>query len=395
LKINKFSRASFLYPNFQNAGKKKSTRQQVNFNVNNGEKAVQIRYNFMQLWVRFRYQFSTNLHRKTMENKIRWGIISTGHISAKFATVLAILPEAELVAVASRNLQTAQEFAEKYHIPKAYGTYEEMASDPDIDVIYIGTPHTFHLENAVMCMRKGKAVLCEKAFAINAAEAREMVRVAREENVFLMEAMISRHVPLVKKAMNWIREGRIGEVRMVNASRSLRRDFAPGARQLNPDLGGGSLLDVGVYVISFASMIFRLPPVEAVGLSHIGDWGSDEQGTVVLKYGNGEIADLSFALRTDTVNDAYIYGTDGYIKLDENFSVPSRASLFVNKVETAVIEEPVTGSGLNYEAEEVMRCLKAGLKESPFMPLDESVRIMEIMDKIRKPWGLIYSNDKI
>ena len=329
-----------------------------------------------------------------MKNKIKWGILSTGHISKKFADALAILPDAELAAVASRDAETARKFADKYNVPKAYGTYEELAGDPDIDVIYIGTPHTFHLENSAMCMRKGKAVLCEKAFTINAAEAREMVRVAREENVFLMEAMITRHVPLIKKVLNWIAEGRIGEVRMVRASRCARGVFPPGARQMNPELGGGSLLDVGVYVISFASMIYQKSPVETVGLSHIGDWGSDEQGIAVLKYGNGEIADLSFALSTAAVNEAYIFGTEGYIKIEDVFAVPTRASLVINKTFTEVLEEPIIGNALNYEAEEVMRCLRAGLKESPLMTLDESVQIMEIMDNLRKPWGLVYSNDK-
>jgi len=328
-----------------------------------------------------------------MENKIKWGILSTGHISSKFADALALLPDAELVAVASRGIESATGFAAKHHIPKAYGSYQELAEDPEVDVIYIGTPHTFHLENSVMCMRNGKAVLCEKALTINAAEAREMVRVAREENVFLMEAMITRHVPLIKKVLGWVKDGRIGQVRMVKASRCARGEFPPGARQLNPGLGGGSLLDVGVYVISFASMIYKRSPVESVGLGHIGDWGSDEQGVAILKYDNGEIADLSFALRTAAVNEAYIFGSEGYIKIDDVFAVPTKATLFINQAEVDAIEEPIIGNALNYEAEEVMRCLKLGLKESPFMPLDESVRIMEIMDHIRKPWGLVYPND--
>lgn len=329
-----------------------------------------------------------------MGSKIKWGILSTGHISKKFADALAILPDGELVAVASRDLETATKFAERYHIPKAYGSYEELVDDPDIDVIYIGTPHTFHLRNSVMCMRKGKAVLCEKAFAMNAEEAAEMVRVARTEGVFLMEAMITRHVPLIKKVLGWIGDGRIGEVRMVRASRCARGVFPPGARQLNPELGGGSLLDVGVYVISFASMIFQKSPVETMGIGHIGDWGSDEQGVAVLKYDQGEIADLSFALRTAAVNEAYIFGTEGYIKIDDVFAVPTKALLFIDKKEAEVLEEPIIGNALNYEAQEVMRCLKEGLKESPLMPLDESVQIMQIMDTIRKPWGLVYSNDK-
>jgi predicted dehydrogenase len=329
-----------------------------------------------------------------MGNKIRWGIISTGHISGKFAEALAILPEAELAAVASRTQESADEFAKKYNVPKAYATYQELANDPDIDAVYIGTPHTFHLDNSVLCMRKGKAVLCEKALTINAEEAREMVRVAREENVFLMEAMIPRHIPLLKKVLSWINEGRIGEVRMVKASRCARGEFVEGARQLNPELGGGSLLDVGVYVISFASQIFRKAPIESIGLGHIGEIGSDEQGVAVLKYNNGEIADLSFALRTEAVNEAYILGTKGYIKIHDLFAVPHKASLVIDKKEVDTIEEKIVGNALNYEAEEVMRCMREGLKESPFMPLDESIEIMEVMDNIRKPWGLVYSNDK-
>lgn len=328
-----------------------------------------------------------------MNEKIKWGIISTGHISGRFAEALEILPDAELAAVASRTQESADDFAKKYNIPKAYATYQELADDPDIDVVYIGTPHTFHLENSVMCMRKGKSVLCEKALTINAEEAREMVRVAREENVFLMEAMIPRQVPLLKKVMQWIKDGRIGEVRMVKATRCARGEFIPGARQLNPELGGGSLLDVGVYVISFAFQVFGKAPIESVGLSHIGEFGSDEQGVAILKYDKGEIADLAFALRTNAVNEAYILGTDGYIKVHELFAVPTKATLVINNEEVDVIEEPIIGNALNYEAEEVMRCMREGLKESPFMPLDESIQIMEVMDNIRKPWGLVYSND--
>ncbi len=328
-----------------------------------------------------------------MKNKVKWGIISTGHISGKFANALKILPDAELVAVASRTKEKAEKFAREYNIPKAYSNYQELADDKNIDVVYIGTPHTFHFENSIMCMRSGKSVLCEKALTINAEEAKEMVRIAHEENVFLMEAMIPRQVPLLKKVMQWVKDGRIGEVRMVKDSRCANGNFPDEARQLNPKLGGGSLLDVGVYVISFAFQVFGKPPIDAVGLSHIGDIGSDEQGVAILKYDKGEIADLSFALRTEAINEAYILGTKGMIKIDDVFAVPTKASLLINKKEVETIEEPIVGNALNYEAEEVMRCLREGLKESPFMPLDESIQIMETMDKIRKPWGLVYPND--
>jgi len=328
-----------------------------------------------------------------MSEKIRWGILSTGHISGKFTSALKTLPEAEITAVASRDKGTAKKFAEKHGILKAYGSYSSLADDPEVDVVYIGTPHTFHLENSVMCMRAGKSVLCEKALTINAREAEEMINVAREENVFLMEAMTTRHIPLIKKIQNWIKSGKIGEVRMVNASRCLKRKFKSSDRQLNLKLGGGSLLDLGIYVISFASMIFEKPPESVFGYGHIGEFGSDEQGAALLKYDKGEIANLSFALSTETVNEAFIFGTEGYIKIDEIFAVPTKAALFINKQEVEVIEEPILESGLTYEALEVMRCLKKGLKESPCMPLKESLQIMQIMDRIRAPWGLTYSND--
>lgn len=329
-----------------------------------------------------------------MDNKIKWGIISTGHIAGRFAETVNQIPEAELVAVASRKPEPAKEFAQQYKIPRYYGSYEELAKDPDIDVVYIATPHSFHLENSVLCMRNGKSVLCEKALAINAKEAREMVRVAREENVFLMEAMIPRHIPVLQKVDHWIREGKIGEVRMIKASRCARGQFSHEARHLNPDLGGGSLLDVGVYVISFAYQILGKAPVESIGLGHIGDYGSDEQGVAILKFDQGEIADLSFALRTEAVNDAFIFGTEGYIKIHEIFAIAQKASLFIDKKEAEVLDEPFVGHPMQFEIEEVMRCLQLGLKESPLMPLNESIQIMETMDQIRKPWSLRYPNDR-
>ncbi len=182
---------------------------------------------------------------------------------------------------------------------------------------------------------------------------------------------------------------------MVRASRCARGEFDPSERHLNPELGGGSLLDVGVYVISFASMIFQKPPEEVFGFGHIGEIGSDEQGVALLKYDKGEIADLSFALRTKAVNEAYVFGTEGYIKIDEIFAAPTKATLLINEKVSEIIEEPMIGGGLIYEAKEVMRCMKQGLKESPFMPWEESVEIMRIMDKIRAPWKLTYSNDTL
>ena len=285
-----------------------------------------------------------------MAGKIKWGILSTGHIAEKFAEDLKFLPDAELVAVGSRNAKTARSFADKYKIPKIYASYEALAHDPDIHVIYIATPHAFHAENSILCMKAGKAVLCEKAFAINAAEAKEMIRVAREEKVFLMEAMVTRHFPVTHQILKWIKEGKIGEVRMVQATRCARGKFDNFTRHLNPELGGGSLLDVGVYVISFASMIYGKSPVKSVGYGYVGSSGSDEQGAALLEFEKGALAILTFALRTDAVNEAYILGTKGYIRVDPPFAVSGRASLHVEGEAEVVIEIPIKGNGLNYEA---------------------------------------------
>lgn len=325
---------------------------------------------------------------------IRWGILSTGHIAERFAEALNELPDATLSAVGSRSQESAHAFAEKYGVARAHGSYEALAADPEIDVIYIGTPHAFHLENATRCMRAGKAVLCEKALTINASEAEEMVRIAREEKVFLMEAMIPRHVPLMKRVMAWVADGQVGDVRLVKASRCARGTFTAEGRHMNPALGGGSLLDVGVYVTSFAYQVFGRSPVETVGVAHLGDFGSDEQGVALLKYDDGAIANLSYALQTEAVADAYIYGTEGYIKIDETFAVPHRASLVKNKEVVEVLEEPIRNdNALIYEAEETMRCLREGLLESPFMPLDESVAIMHTLDALRSDWPMRYPND--
>ncbi|KAA3657502.1 MAG: gfo/Idh/MocA family oxidoreductase [Calditrichaeota bacterium] len=325
--------------------------------------------------------------------KIRWGILSTGSIANSFVKDLQHVPDAEVVAVGSRTQESADKFADTYNIPKRYASYDALAKDADVEVIYIATPHSMHAENGIMCMRAGKAVLCEKAFTITASEAEQMIAVARKEKVFLMEALVTRHFPVIHKVLEWIKDGLIGEVRMVHANRCARGQFRQEQRHLNPELGGGSLLDVGIYVIGFASMIYGKPPVDAVGYGHVGEFGSDEQGATLLQYDNGALAVLSFALRTAAVNEAYIYGTKGHIKLPDLFAVPEKAILCVDGEDKVIFEEALVGNGLHYQVLEVHRCLRDGLLESPRMPLQESLQLMQTMDKIRAPWSFRYPND--
>ncbi len=325
--------------------------------------------------------------------KIRWGILSTGNVANSFVKDIKHVPDAEVIAVGSRNQETADTFGQKYNIPHCYSSYEALANDPDVDVIYIATPHVFHAENSILCMEAGKAVLCEKAFCINAGEAEKMILSARENNVFLMEALVTRHFPVIHQVLNWIKDGLIGEVRLVQANRCAREEFTLESRVMKRELGGGSLLDLGIYVIGFSSMIFGQPPQKATGFGFIGDYGSDEQGASILEYDNGALAILTFALRTDTVNEAYIYGTKGYIKLPDLFAVPHKASLHIKGQPEIKFEKTIIGNGLHYQVKEVHRCLRESLLESPRMPLEESLQIMETMDAIRSSWDLTYPND--
>jgi len=325
--------------------------------------------------------------------KIRWGILSTGKIAGSFVEDLKHVPDAEVVAVGSRNQETADAFGQKYKIPNRHSSYQGLAHDPNVDVIYIATPHAFHAENSTLCMNAKKAVLCEKAFCIHAGEAKKMIHAARKNNVFLMEALTTRHLPVIHQVQSWVADGLIGDVRIIQADRCIRGDFSMEDRALNSELGGGSLLDLGIYVIGFSSMIFGGPPNKATGFGFIGDYGSDEQGASILEYDNGALAVLTFALRTITVNNAYIYGTEGYIKIPDLFAVPNKAALYVDGQKIIDFEEPILGNGLHYQVKEVHRCLREGLLESHLMRLDESLQIMETMDTIRAPWDLKYPND--
>lgn len=324
-----------------------------------------------------------------MSTPIRWGILATGSIAHQFAGGLAVIPDAELTAVGSRTVETANAFADQYNVPRRYASYEELAADPDVDVIYVATPHPFHKENSLLCLDAGKAVLCEKPFTMNAREAEAVVARAREKGVFLMEAMWTRFLPISGKVRQWISEKAIGDVRMIAADFGYRAEFDPEMRAFNPDLGGGGLLDVGVYPIAYISMILGPEPDRIASLADLGDTGVDEQAAVVLGYPQGELALLSCAVRTDTPNEVRILGTNGQIHLHPPFFTGTTATLKAgNREET--VELPLEGNGYNYQAVEVMKCLRDDRLESGLIPLDETVAIMNIMDRIRSQWGLKY-----
>jgi predicted dehydrogenase len=326
--------------------------------------------------------------------KFRWGILGTGAIARQFVRGLRSLPAAEVFAVGSRSENSAAEFADQRNIPRRHASYEGLAADPEVDIVYIATPHPFHAENAELCLQAGKAVLCEKPFCVNAAEAERVVELAREKRLFIMEGMWTRFFPLMEEVRRLVSEGAIGEIRMLNVDFGFRADLDPASRLFDQRLGGGALLDVGVYCVSFASMVLGQPS-RFVGLPHLGETGVDEQASVVLEHEGGRLANLSIGIRTTTPQEATIIGTEGYVRIHAPWWRPTSMTISRPDTEDETVEAPPSGNGFNYEAAEVMRCLEAGKTESDVMPLDETVSVMRTMDGIRAAWELRYPGEEV
>ncbi|MEO7717846.1 MAG: Gfo/Idh/MocA family oxidoreductase [Capsulimonas sp.] len=325
--------------------------------------------------------------------KFRWGIIGLGSIANQFATGLQSVPDAELTAVASRTQDKADAFGEKHGAAKRYGSYQELAADPDVDAVYIATPHPMHAEDSILCLESGKAVLTEKPFTVNAAQARATIEAARANNVFLMEAMWTRFFPVMAKVRELIAAEAIGDLRIVQADFGFRAGVNPESRLFNAALGGGALLDVGSYCLSLASMLLGAPE-QITGVAEIGETGIDEQNGILLRCAEGRIALLSSAVRTNTPQEATLIGTAGRIHIPSPWWKPSKLVLTRDGQETETLDLPYTGNGYNYQAVEVAECVRAGKTESSVMPQDESLRIMETMDALRSQWGLTYPMER-
>jgi predicted dehydrogenase len=324
-----------------------------------------------------------------MTERIRWGIIGTGRIAAQFADGLAVLPDAALVAVGSRAQESADAFGDRFDVSRRHASYEALAEDPEVDVVYIATPHPFHQENSILCLRAGKAVLCEKPFAINAGQAQAVIDLAREEGLFLMEAMWTRFLPTMRKLRELLAAETIGPVQMMSADFGFRSEFDPTSRLFDPALGGGALLDVGVYTLSLAEMTLG-PPARITSMAHIGETGVDEQAVVVLGFGSGQMALLSASVRTTTSQEATLLGTEGQIKVHAPWWQSQKLSLTLSGQETEVLELPFAGNGYQYEAQAVMDCLRERRQQSAVMPWDETLSVMRTMDRVRAQWGLRY-----
>lgn len=320
---------------------------------------------------------------------VRWGIVGPGRIAHKFAEALKVADGAVLTAVSSREESRARAFAEQYGASYALGSHDELALCPDVDAVYIATPHPFHAEPARICLEHGKAVLCEKPFTVSARELEPLIALAREKGVFLMEAMWTRFLPIMEVVRGWIDEGRIGEPRIVQAGFGFRGAWNPDGRLLNPALAGGALLDVGVYPISFSHWVFGAAPVDISGEATIGETGVDEQMTAALKFPGGRLGSLTAAVRTETGGEATIYGTSGRIRVSPRFHEATSATLIAEGGQETE-ERPFRANGFEFQIEEVCRCLRDGLMESPGMTLQDSLEVMRTMDTLRSQWGLRY-----
>ena len=329
-------------------------------------------------------------NKTTMSKTYNWAILGCGKIARKFANDLKLLPNARLYAAASRSLENAQSFASELGFEKAFGSYEEMANDPEVDVVYIATPHSHHFEHALLCLNHRKAVLCEKAFAINSKEVGLMIEAARRNNTFLMEAFWTRFQPSFLKVLEIIHSGELGALKMVRSDFAFNAEYNPEKRLYNVDLGGGSLLDIGIYPI-FMSLMALGKPSEIKTMARFCPTGAEESVMMSFGYPGGEIASLvsSFASHSSTQTEFSF--ENGFIRLNRRFYTPTSLTYWKNWEEEQTINfEKGEGSGYELEAAHVMECLDAGKTESEWMPLSFSSDLMEIMDWVRKDAGIIF-----
>ena len=330
-----------------------------------------------------------------MTQVIRWGILGTGKIAKAFATALQDTPGAQLAAVASRSVDSATKFGVEYGAQRCHGSYQALADDPEVDVIYIGTPHPMHHENALMCLNGGKGVLVEKSFTMNRRQAEDIVNLARHKKLFVMEAMWTRFMPAVVEAKRIVDSGEIGVPANVSADFGFTSDAGPEHRLFAPELGGGALLDLGIYPLSMAS--FFLGPVTGVkAQAEMAATGVDLQTAFTLTHQDGGVSSCACSLRSRTPTELTISGTKGFVRLHDRFH--NTETITVTLVDGAsrserTINLPRSGNGYTHEAQEVGRCIRAGRIESPMMPHEETLSIMGTLDQIRAQIGLKYNSD--
>jgi predicted dehydrogenase len=321
---------------------------------------------------------------------IGWGILGTGRIAHSFASDLRLLPDAERVAVGSRAQARADAFADQYDIPHRHGSYEALVADPDVDVVYVASPHSEHARHATLALEVGKHVLCEKPLTINEAQAERLIATARAENRFLMEALWTRFFPVMDDVRHLVETGALGDLHLLQADIGVVHPFDPTHRLYDPALGGGALLDLGIYPLSLAFDLFG-PPDTVVSDAVIGETGVDEQCSVLFRYDDGRQVTWQASLHADPGRTFTLSGTEG--RLHGERAWWKGAPVVHTDPDGSVRDtyaRPFEGTGYQFEAAHVMNCLREGRTESPVMPLEESRAFLRTMDALRATWGVEY-----
>lgn len=324
-----------------------------------------------------------------MSKTINWGILGCGKIADKFAQDLTLLENTKLIAVASRSKERAESFGAKHSALRTYGSYEELVNDDTIDVIYIATRHPLHYSSTMLCLNHNKNVLCEKPFAMNRSEVQNMINLATEKKLFLMEALWSRFLPAIEKMKSLIEEGLIGEVKIIQADFGFKAMQDSSNRLFNKTLGGGSLLDIGIYPLFISQLILGIPSninANAIFTSS----GIDESCGMILKYDSGALAVLYSTFTSTTTNEAFVHGTKGTLKLHNRFHQSSQLSFIKNEKTIEIFDLPLIGLGYAHEIMHVNECLASGLTQSPKMTHQDSLNLIALLDEVRKEIGLKY-----
>lgn len=324
---------------------------------------------------------------------INWGIMSTGTIAKKFAgTISRLTDTGKVLAVASRSMATAKAFATEHGAPRAYGDYGELVRDADIDVVYVATPHSHHYENARLCLEHGKHVLCEKSFTVNAAQAAELIALAREKRLFIMEAFWTKFLPAYGLLAGELAGGAIGAVTHFRAQYGFAPTGARYVRKFDPALAGGALLDIGVYALGVAAMVLGYRPAALHAEAIMGEYGTDMFDSIMLEYEGGATAHLVTTIGSVIPTEAAIFGTEGRIVLPE-FTALQEFTV-VNGGGERTVKAPFEANGFEYQIRETERCLRAGLTESPVMTHAQTLAVMGMMDTVRAQWGLRYPGEE-
>jgi predicted dehydrogenase len=330
--------------------------------------------------------------QKTESRELRttkWGIIGPGRIAHKFAQGLASLPDAKLFAVASRSEERARDFAQQYKVPNHYQGYENIAINPEVDIIYIATPHTLHFANTMMCLENGKPVLCEKPFTITRRQLQRLVDTARGKKVFLMEAIWTRFLPTIRKVIEMKESGELGAIKAIYADFGFKAPVDHKGRLYNLDLGGGALLDIGIYPV-FLSLLLLGKPSAIKSTAVISETGADESCSILFQYDTGAMANLACTITAETPIEANIIFEKGRIRINRGWFAPSSLTFFDEDERKKNLTFKYDGNGYHYEAAEAMKCLEHGLSECPDLPLDFSLELMGLLDEIKKQCGIQY-----